>query len=56
MAKPRVARAGRRWRTRRGEVAGGHAVHAVHADAREGRHVADRGLAVGGPMGIVGPG
>ena len=34
--KTRVARAGLRWRTGREHVAGGHAVHAVHADAREG--------------------
>ena len=38
--RARVARAGRMWRTRRGHVAGGNA---VHADAHEGRHVADRG-------------
>ena len=43
MAEPRVARAGRRWRIGRGNAAGGHKVHAVHADAREGRHVADEG-------------
>ena len=30
-------------------VAGGHAVHAVHADAREGRHVANRGRQLEGP-------
>ena len=36
--RARVARAGRRWRTRRGHVAGGHA---VHADASEGCHMAD---------------
>ena len=51
-----MTRTGHRWRTGRGHVAGGHAVHAVHADAREGRHVVDGGLAVGGPTGIVGPG
>ena len=44
MVKPQVARAGRRWRTGRGHVAGGH------ADAREGRHMAGR-LAVGGHTG-----
>ena len=27
----------------------------VHADAREGRHVACEGFAYGGPTGIVGP-
>ena len=27
----------------------------VHADAREGRHVASEGFAYGGPTGIVGP-
>ena len=27
----------------------------AHADAREGRHVACRGFAGGGPTGIVGP-
>ena len=28
VAEPRVARAGHRWRTGRGHVVGGHAVHA----------------------------
>ena len=38
--RARLARAGRRWRTRGGHVAGGLA---VHADACEGRHVVDGG-------------
>ena len=53
--RARVARAVRRWRTRRGHVAGGHVVHAGHADTPEGCHVAYGGLAMGGPTGIVGP-
>ena len=54
MAKPRVARAVRRWRTGREHAASGHAVHAVHVGARVWHHVAAR-LAYGGPTGIVGP-
>ena len=53
MAEPRVAHAGRRWRTGRGHAAGGHATPQVHVGARVGHHVAGR-LAGGGPTGIVG--
>ena len=50
-----VANAGRRRRTVRGHVAGGHASTRVHVGARVARHVAVRSE-IGGPTGIVGPG
>ena len=45
----------RKWRTRRGHVAGGHSCPRVHADARVGRHVAKR-VGIWRPYGTVGPG
>ena len=48
VAEPWVAHAERRRRTMRGHVARGHA---VHVGAPVGRHVAEGGLADGGPMG-----
>ena len=55
MAEPLVAHAGRRRRTERGHVAGGHAYTRVHVGARVGCHVAGK-VGKWRAHGLVGPG
>ena len=52
VAGPQVAHATLKQRTGRGHVAGGHACPRVHMDSRVGRHVAARGSAGEGPIGL----